>query len=121
MIVRSAGLVLLILATGACATASNEPAGRPPDEPPYIEGTITSVSQTGQGTVVMVEEPGGNGNKAAVTIGPDTVVVQEFGGGYEPAGLDLLGQGRRVAVWTTGPVMESFPVQLTASTIVIRE
>lgn len=121
MIVRTAGLVLLILATGACARPPAEPAGGPPDEPPYIEGSITSVSQGGSGTVVMVEEPGGGGNKAAVTIGPETVVVQEFGGGYEPAGIDQLGQGRRVAIWTSGPVMESFPVQLTASGIVIRE
>jgi hypothetical protein len=78
------------------------------------------VAPSGEGGTVVVEEAGG-GNAAAVTVTAETVVVQEFGGGYEPAAFGLLRQGQTVAVWTTGPVRESFPVQLEASGIVIRE
>lgn len=118
---RRAGVVFLLLITGACATPSAEPSGGPPDEPPYIEGAVTEVSASPQGGRVMVEEAGEGGNEAAVTVTAETVVVQEFGGGYEPSDLSQLRPGLSVAVWTTQPVRQSFPVQIVASGIVIRE
>lgn len=120
MRVRAAGFAFLVLLTGACAPPSGGPSGGPPDEPPYIDGTITQINTGTQGVQILVEEAGG-GNQAAVTVTAETVVVQEFGGGYEPASLAHLRQGQHVGVWTTSPVRESFPVQVTPSGIVIRE
>lgn len=120
MIARAAGAMVLVLLTTACAAPPSRPAGGPPDEPPYIEGTILQINTGTQGALLLVEAVDGS-NQAAVTVTAETVVVQEFGGGYEPANLTLLREGQRVGVWTTSPVRESFPAQVTPSGIVIRE
>lgn len=121
MMARAAGFAFLLLLTGACAPPTGGPSGGPPDEPPYIDGTITTLNTGADGAFILVEEAGDGGNQAAVTVTADTIVVQEFGGGYEPANYTHLRQGQHVAVWTTSPVRESFPVQVTPSGIVIRE
>lgn len=121
MTMRATGLLVLVLLTGACVTPPSRPPGGPPDEPPYIEGALTTINRGASGALLLVEEPGEGGNKAAVTISFDTPIIQEFGGGYEPSGYEQLAPGSTVAVWITGPVRESFPVQVTAAGIVIRE
>ena len=92
--------------------------GPPPDQPPYIDGTITSVTPSETAGVVLVEA---TDTTAAVTVTSQTVVVQELRGGYEPVSLAHLGPNLCVSVWITGPVRESFPVQVQAAAIVIRE
>lgn len=118
--IRGASVLALLLACSACMPAPpSEPAGGPPaDQPPYIQGTITSVTASDTGGVVVVEAAD---NTAAVTVTATTVVVQELGGGYEPASFGNLGPNLPVSVWITGPVRESFPVQVEATGIVILE
>lgn len=112
--------LLFLVACAACMPSPPAgPAGGPPaDQPPYIDGTITSVTPSGAGGVVVVEAAD---NTAAVTVTGETVVVQELGGGYEPSAFGQLGPNLHVGVWITGPVRESFPVQVEATGIVIRE
>ena len=118
--IRRASFMALVLACSACMPAPPaEPGGGPPaDQPPYIDGTITTVTPSGTGGVVVVEA---EDNTAAVTVTSETVVVQELGGGYEPASFAQLGPNLHVGVWITGQVRESFPVQVEATGIVIRE
>lgn len=92
--------------------------GPPPDQPPYLDGTITSVTPKETAGVVLVEAAD---NIAAVTVTSGTVVVQELGEGYEPVSFAHLAPNLSVRVWITGPVRESFPVQVQAAAIVIRE
>lgn len=117
--IRSTQLAIVV-ALAACAAPTGGPAGGPPDGPPYIEGTASAVTPADGGGTVLVEEEG-EGNKAVLTVTADTTVVQEVGGGYEPITFDQLAEGQRVAVWVSGPVRESFPVQATADAVVIRE
>ena len=121
MKMRPAAAVALVLACTACMPAPPAtPAGGPPaDQPPYVDGTVMSVTPSASGAGVVVVEAADN--TAAVTVTSETVVVQELGGGYEPASFAHLGPNLHVGVWITGPVRESFPVQVEATGIVIRE
>ena len=95
-------------------------AGDPPDDPAYIEGSLTSVTLGDEGGAFLVEEPGDTGNKASVTLRSTSVVLEEVGDRYESTTPSRLQQGQTVAVWAAGPVRESFPVQISAGTVVIR-
>ena len=88
---------------------------RPPEGEPYIEGTVEQVEPPV--SVVVHEDTGGN--QAVLRITPQTLLLKEFGGGYEPAAFAELREGQRVAAWVTGPVAESFPVQASADAVVI--
>ena len=119
--IRNASVLALVLACSACMPSPPAtPAGAPPaDQPPYIDGTITSVTPSASdvGGVVVVEAAD---KTAAVTVTSESAVVQELGGGYEPAAFADLRPNLRVGVWITGVVRESFPVQVEATRIVIR-
>ena len=112
-------LAVLLMMTAACAAPGpSQPAGAPPTTPPLIEGRITNVDIAGRR--ISVDDVDGN-NKAVVTVTDQTRMVEEFGGGYEPSSLAQFATGQTVAVWTSGPVRESFPVQADADVIVVRE
>ena len=57
---------------------------------------------------------------ASVSVPDDIAILEEDGaGGYALASFDDLAEGTTVQVWFDGPVAESYPVQATASSIVI--
>jgi inhibitor of cysteine peptidase len=111
-------MVALVLVAGC---AAQEPAG-----PAGIEGVITSVSESGSGStiVVLVESPEGDeaaaknstvADKASVTIDDSTKVFGEDGARADASAL--LARGARVRVWFAGAVAESYPVQGTAAAV----
>ena len=94
---------LLLLATmlAACARIAA------PAADPDLRGAITNV----QKGAVLVE---GETNKAHVRITGDTIIESADGA---PLAADALTVGTRVAVWFTGPVAESYPLQATGARI----
>jgi hypothetical protein len=116
-VVHLAAIVLIV----ACS-----PASITPDRPPDIVGTITSVqpSATADGaTRVRIEA-----NPADASGSPKMVLAVEREtrlldrrGGVDPRtiAVDALRVGDRVEAWVTGPIMESYPSQGTAETIVV--
>lgn len=104
---------------------------RPPDAPVSSEDppTCDDPSADRLGAVTVEQEPDRQlddqlglpaGDKAIVTVSTDTRVLRQAADGFERATFDDLDTGRQVAVWYRGPVAESYPVQATAATIVIR-
>jgi hypothetical protein len=85
-------------------------------ETPYIAGAITSTDARS----VLVEAPGprmpGREDKANVYLLPSSRV--QWRDGRTASRADLV-PGRAVSVWITGPVRESYPVQVDATVIVL--
>ncbi|MGB7921608.1 MAG: endonuclease/exonuclease/phosphatase family protein [Pyrinomonadaceae bacterium] len=73
------------------------------------------------GTVMIegVKEADTNFDKASVRVTNETRIFDRRGKERKQASFDDLKPGRKVAARFTGPVMESYPVQATASEIVI--
>ncbi len=129
-IVLGAGIALALAA--ACAPEGEPPpagdtAGAARQMRPDISGTVTRLD-TLDGTggrvatatveVNPLEESGSP--KARVAITTATRIFIEDGGVQQPASFDELRLLRLVDVWFDGPVAESYPVQATASRIVVR-
>jgi len=95
----------------------------PPDEPPSIRGTITTVTLGSDGLgSILVEGPIANGttfDKASVRVIEDTEILLKGADGWGRFAFDGLAEGDTVEVWFTGPVAESYPVQATAGTLVL--
>jgi hypothetical protein len=86
-----------------------------PTEEPYIRGTITDVQAEG---FLVEEDPTevAGSPKAWLNFAQETRVVDASGA---EAGVGELTVGRQVSVWVSGPVLESYPVQATAGTVVL--
>jgi hypothetical protein len=104
-------LLLVAVAAGCAGNPVDDPwhrtgPGRLPDTPD-LRGTITARV----GEMIRVEatpdEESGSA-KAVVRLTPLTWITTARG---EQLSLDALVVGQRVAVWFTGPVAESYPVQ----------
>lgn len=115
-----AGMVFAVPATlSACdGGQSEEPAG-PPDQ----TGAVLAVTPGSGGDVLGTVLVGALASlqqeivgEASVAATADTVWVRD-GETAETPRLDAALLGQRVAVWFTGPVAESFPVQATAARI----
>ena len=108
----------LVLAVAACSPTA-------PDEDPGIRGTITTITPAAGGGSILVETPQGEPtfdyDKAMVRITDDTDILRLNGSTYEEAAFADLEQGQWVDVWFAGAVAESYPVQGTAKTVLIRE
>ena len=112
---------------GGCggATAA-QPASPSPSAPPSSPADITGpVSDLTVGTgddappvFLVVADPGqvGSVDRASVRMTADTVVWTAEG--VRGNATDLAA-GQRVAVWFSGPVAESYPVQATAGALQI--
>jgi beta-N-acetylhexosaminidase len=91
-----------------------------PRTPPSIAGTITAADPAGEhlGSIRVEAVPGeeAGSDKAVVRIEQGTALVNDSG---QRIGLSQLKVGRKVRVWFTGPVRESYPVQADAATIIL--
>jgi hypothetical protein len=70
----------------------------------------------------LIEGPIADGtrfDKASVRITSETRIWVQQGAERRPASVEDLADGRQVEARFTGPVAESYPVQATASEIVI--
>jgi hypothetical protein len=113
--------ILLVVAIAACASSARVPAGTPD-----IVGTITSVqapaSPDGRTRVRIEANPADESGspKMVLAVERETRILDARSGGeMRPAGIEALRVGERVRAWVTGPVMESYPSQGTAGTIVV--
>jgi beta-N-acetylhexosaminidase len=109
--------LLLIAIIVACRAS----APKIPDAPASIAGRITNVQQSGEriGTVRVEAQPGDTAGsaKAVVRITQGTTVIRAPAPGT--AEFTALRAGQWVRVWFVGPVLQSYPVQANAGTIVI--
>ena len=113
VIARIAALLFLVSCVATPPPPS--PAVSRGDAEPYIRGTITNVTESG----VMIEEKPDERSgsaKAMMRIVDATQIVSSDG---RVLGRADLRNGQTVSAWTTGQVMESYPVQATASRIVV--
>jgi hypothetical protein len=108
-------LLLLCLACGCSGSQSSS--RRKSDvvttEAPSIRGTIT---HRGTDRILIEEEPldSSGSAKASVRLTSTTRVLRGSG---EAGRRDDLSMGQQVSAWFEGPVMESYPVQATASAV----
>ena len=115
------GLISLLLGCG--------PSGIIPGAGADIRGSITDIQQADaqsreEGIIgsVLIEgviEEDTEFDKASVTITDKTRVLEQKGEDRLSVTFESLKIGQRVEARFTGPVMESYPVQATASEIVI--
>ncbi len=109
----------LSLAMGGCAPTT-------PGGPPDVRGAImtASINQQGDssGSIMVVgsADSGSSYDRASVRITPDTRILRTTDGRVVRARLQELTVGLEVDVWFVGPVAESYPVQATAGTVLIR-
>lgn len=127
--------IATLVAVASCAGSDHDPSEMnestasnrgetPPDSLPDIRGIITHANLQGEVHSIRVEaEPDTEAGspKASVRIDDNTRVMIRTPQGDVPAGAEELRVGRRVSVWFTGPATLSYPMQATASTIVIEE
>jgi hypothetical protein len=112
LLLIAAVLVLLLMSRGDAA----------PNGPPSIRGTITSLTPiAGQGVILVEERPRdqAGSNKASVTVNAATRIYRGRVSASTKASFSDLQAGRLVEVWFAGPVLTSYPVQATASVILI--
>ncbi len=105
-------LVLLVMSRGDAA----------PNGPPSIRGTITSLTPlAGQGVILVEERPQDQAGsaKASVTVNAATGIYRGRVSVSTKESFGDLRNGQRVEVWFNGPVFTSYPVQATASVILI--
>ena len=130
-------MLALCVACGVGTTIGGEPvtpvgdiATPPSGASPDIRGTITTIqtsadpSQMGITGTMLVEgsiEGGTKFDKASITINGDTRLFEQTGDERRPVTVDAFRVGQRVEAWFTGPVMESYPVQVQALEIVIMQ
>ena len=109
-----ANIAVVVLATllAACANGARAPA---PDGPASFAGRIES-SQAGSLMLVATSMQPAGADRAAVRVHAGTRL--RFASGQAATAADLQ-VGRNVRAWFDGPVMESYPVQASAGTIVI--
>ena len=121
----SIGLVMLVV-LAACGSSDAQP-GQPPAAPD-IRGTISSLQLAAAGAQqdslgsMLIEGPIADGtrfDKASVRITKETRIWEQQGAERRSSSTDALTAGQRVEARFTGPVAESYPVQATASEIVI--
>ena len=120
-----AGLALLVVACNAAGSPDDGATIVLPATEPGIRGTITRI-EPGLGAApssLLVEEiPGGldsGGNKAMLRVPAETRIYRRTREGIVPGTFAELKAGMRVSGWFEGPVMESFPLQGTAGTLLI--
>jgi hypothetical protein len=110
------------LAAGGCRTTTALP-----ERPPDVTGEVTQVSAVqgpdAIGSLRVEENPADSSGSAkyVLTVTPATVLVVRPGGVAEEVGFGEMVVGQRVQAWITGPVRESYPMQATASHVLVLE
>jgi len=95
-------------------------------EEPDIIGIVAQIEYINSAEVpgrilVELEKPNNTSDKFWVTVENNTPIFQYDGGQQATVTFGALGNNQNIAVWFDGPVMESYPAQVTASQIVIMQ
>lgn len=111
--------------TGSAGSVStSESAARLPAEQPGIRGVITKADSTAGNSYILVEEnpaDSSGSNKASVRIKDQTKIYKRTGSSIEKISESELTVGKQVSVWFDGPVAESYPVQGSASVVLLED
>jgi hypothetical protein len=121
ILIGGAALVLLVTAVGIALVAMAR-SDATPNGPPSIRGTITSVNTVGGQGVILVEErpqDRAGSDKASVTVSAATLIYHGRVSASTKGSFSDLREAQLVEVWFAGPVLTSYPVQATASVILI--
>jgi hypothetical protein len=117
-VVRKIAVLLLTLFLAACTASDIE------EDDALIEGLIYSKSESAILVIADIDdvdlsEEEWYGNEAIYfSVNEETRIEGEAG---QSKSADDLLVGTKVKVWSTGPVAESYPMQATASRIVVVE
>ena len=110
---RLARLLPAILLVAACRDDGPLTLAR---ETPYIQGAITTADE--RSILVVAPGPRAPGREDRAYVYLTTSPQIRWSDGRSAARADLV-PGRVVSVWITGPVRESYPVQVDATVIVL--
>lgn len=120
---RNLTSAVLICATIACTPSDTlETISQ---QPPSIRGTVTAVvrAQTdAQRSSLRIEESpdqASGDNKAQVSLTESTLLYERRATGSVPISIDSVRSGWLAEAWFEGPVAESYPVQATASLVIV--
>jgi hypothetical protein len=118
---RARVTIAVALVAAFVAGCKREPATTPAsamfgNEPFFIRGSVTEVGKP-WGTLVT-GEPGTSYkiDKAYFRVTPATQVVRADGSAATIADVKV---GTKITLWIAGPIMESYPVQVSAQRILI--
>ena len=114
--------LLLLLVAGVIVLLLMSRADAAPAGPPSIRGTITSLTPiAGQGVILVEERPQdqAGSNKASVAINAATRIYRGRVSASTKGSFGDLRNGQIVEVWFSGPVLTPYPLQATASVVVI--
>lgn len=106
-------LLAVILAVGALGYSALRP--HVPTTEPFLTGEITRLDD-GRRVLVSESPTAANASQCWFTLTEKSLV---FRGDSRASAADLSG-GQAVKVWQTGPILESFPCQTTATAIQIQ-
>jgi hypothetical protein len=109
---RCVGFLALLAAAGCHDYTPSAPATT---GAPYIRGRITQVGHAWGLLVEGTPGPGQREDKAYVSVGGAAILRRDG----TPVDASALVVGRRVSVWITGIVRESYPVQVDATVVVL--
>ncbi len=119
--------ILLAATLIGCAPATQEqpdytpgPEGKAaatvPHTSPSITGTVTAIGEGGTLRIEANPEEESGSAKAQVRVREGVAILERSG---LTRRFEDIREGQTVSAWFTGPVAESYPVQATASVIVI--
>ena len=117
-VVRAAlsGALIISAVAGCRRDDPTSPAAAPFNEPFFIRGPITQLGAPWGNLVTGAPGTNYQVDRAYFRTSAET----EFrGADGSPASAADLRVGGRITLWITGPIMESYPVQVFASRIVI--
>ncbi len=95
-----------------------------PNSEPGIRGVITKADSTAGSRFILVEENPSDttgSQKASVRLKDQTKIYRRSGSNLEKISQSALTTGKKVSVWFAGPVAESYPVQGSASVVVLED
>ena len=110
-------MVVILLSVCGCSTADTH-AGSD------LVGWIDSVQQPQGETpgMILVNSPDNKtSDKFMVTVTAKTIIRKQVDGKQQTAVFDIFSAGQKVEIWFSGPVMESYPAQVSADKIVVTE
>lgn len=112
---RLKGILPLLALLCACTGPNPKTQAALPEEPPYLRGAVTAIDDA---EIRVEADPSATAisAKAVLRLTEETHILWRTG---EPADRGDLRLGAVVSVWVSGPVLESYPVQATADTVVI--
>lgn len=108
-------LVLVVGFVGGCMKSL------PQRDADMTSATIVDAKRDPGSLTLMVEDASGTSDAATVWVYEQTDVLRETSAGIREAVANDLVEGAQIDIWFDGPIAESYPIQGSADTILIRK